>query len=70
MREWLRWFVYGVVLSVGASFVLWIVNYAWTFTAGLQTPKAITILTGSIGLFILYIALGIFGVIKHFKKRP
>lgn len=66
--KWLKWFIYGVGVSLAVSAVIWAVNTTWAYTANEPLPNASKILTGSIGIFLLYILLGIYGVVKHLIK--
>lgn len=66
--KWLRWFIYGVAISLVASLIIWSVNTAWAYTASEPLPQPSKILTGSIGIFLLYILFGVYGVVKHLIK--
>lgn len=66
--KWVRWFVYGVALSLLASVIIWLVNSLWAYFAGESIPSPAKILTGSIGIFLLYILFGVYGVIKYLIK--
>ncbi len=66
--KWLRWFIYGVAVSLVASFIIWSVNTAWAYTASKPLPHPSKILTGSIGIFLLYILFGVYGVVKYLIK--
>ncbi len=66
--KWLKWFIYGVGISLAVSAGLWAANVTWAYTANEPMPKAIKIVTGSIGIFLLYILLGVYGVVKHLIK--
>jgi len=66
--KWLRWFLYGVAVSLVASFIIWSVNTAWAYTASEPLPHPSKILTGSIGIFLLYTLIGVYGVVKHLIK--
>ncbi len=62
--KWAKWFMYGVAFSLVASAIIWLVNSAWAYFAGETIPKPAKILTGSIGIFLLYILFGVYGIIK------
>ena len=66
--KWLKWFIYGVGISLAVSAIIWVVNFAWAYTASEPLPSAFKILTGAVGIFLLYILLGVYGVIKHLIK--
>lgn len=66
--KWLRWFIYGVGISLAVSSIIWVGNLAWAYTANEPMPHASKILTGSIGIFLLYILFGVYGVVKHLIK--
>lgn len=66
--KWVKWFIYGIAFSLVASVIVWLVNSAWAYFAGEPIPKLVKILTGSIGIFLLYILFGVYGVIKYLIK--
>lgn len=66
--KWVKWFMYGIAFSLVASVIIWLVNSAWAYTASEPLPHPSKILTGSIGLFLLYILFGVYGVVKHLIK--
>lgn len=66
--KWLKWFIIGAGASLAVSAIIWVVNSAWAYTASEPLPNPIKILTGSIGIFLLYILLGVYGVVKHLIK--
>lgn len=66
--NWIKWLIYGVAISLGVSACIWAVNATWAFFASEPLPKAVKILTGSIGIFLLYTLFGVYGVIKYFIK--
>lgn len=66
--KWIKWFIYGVALSLVVSVIIWLVNSAWAYFAGEAIPKPTKILTGSVGIFLLYILFGVYGVIKYLIK--
>lgn len=66
--KWIRWFLHGVAFSLVISIVIWLGNASWAYFANEPIPKPIKILTGSIGIFMFYILLGVYGVIKNLIK--
>lgn len=66
--KWAKWFMYGVGFSLVASAIIWLVNSAWAYFAGETILKPAKILTGSIGIFMLYILFGVYGIIKSIIK--
>lgn len=66
--SWIKWFIFGVAVSLVVSACIWAVNATWAYAASEPLPRPVTILTGSIGIFLLYSLFGVYGVIKHFIK--
>lgn len=66
--KWLKWFLYGVAFSLIASAIIWLGNLTWAYFASEPLPRPAKILTGSIGLFLLYCLFGVYGVVKHLIK--
>ncbi len=67
--KWVRWFFYGVKASLVISAVIWLGNATWAYAVSEPIPRPIKILTGSIGIFVLYILFGVYGVIKYIIKK-
>ncbi len=63
--NWIKWFINGVVISLVVSACIWAVNATWAYFASEPLPKIFKILTGSIGIFLLYTLFGVYGVIKN-----